>query len=217
MGVTGSVLMPGMMCVIEGWTGGKGRCRRDDRGPRVSHDHQQPAYSAQHVSPHGGSEPIAARSGGSRGNFNSKGRAAAFRCPQTIPGTVSTGSLTRGDEPPMFLPGMAAALKRLLTLGLMLALVIGTTAQLVPVSMAQSDMGVSANLADGCAGPKPPCTGRMPNCLDHICCVTVSALPASLASVGMPFEWTSLYYPLAPESLSGISVKPELSPPILAA
>jgi hypothetical protein len=53
--------------------------------------------------------------------------------------------------------------------------------------------------------------------VDHICCVTASALPASLASVEMPFEWTSLYYPLVPESLSGISVKPELSPPILAA
>jgi len=111
---------------------------------------------------------------------------------------------------------MAAVLKRLLSLGLLLALVVGTMAQLVPVSMAQPDRGVSADSAGGCAGSRPPCTGHMPNCVDHNCCVTVSALPASLALVAMPFEWTSLY-PLAPESLSGISVKPELSPPILAA
>jgi hypothetical protein len=110
---------------------------------------------------------------------------------------------------------MAAVSKRLLTLGLLLALVVGMTAQLVPVGVAQPDLAVS--VADGCVGSPPPCTGHMPNCVDHICCVTVSALPASLASVGMPFEWTSLYYPLVPESLSGISVKPELSPPILAA
>ena len=112
---------------------------------------------------------------------------------------------------------MATILKRLLMLGLVLGLVVGTIAQLVPVSIAQPDVAVAADLADGCAGSQPPCTGHMPNCMDHVCCVTVSALPASLASVLVAFEWTSLYYPLAPESLSGISVKPELSPPILAA
>jgi len=112
---------------------------------------------------------------------------------------------------------MATILKRLLMLGLVLGLVVGTIAQLVPVSIAQPDVAVAADLADGCSGPQPPCTGHMPNCVDHVCCVTVSALPASLASVPVAFEWTSLYYPLAPESLAGISVKPELSPPILAA
>jgi len=30
-------------------------------------------------------------------------------------------------------------------------------------------------------------------------------------------EWASLYYRCVPQSLSGISVKPELSPPILTA
>ena len=107
-------------------------------------------------------------------------------------------------------------MKLLLTLGLMMGLVVGTMAQVAPVSMAQPDLAVSADLADGCAGSQSPCTGHMRKCADHVCCITVSALRPSLASVGMPFEWTSLYYPLAPESLSGISVKPELSPPILA-
>jgi hypothetical protein len=111
---------------------------------------------------------------------------------------------------------MREVLKLLLTLGLMLGLVVGTMAQLPPVSMAQRDLAISAGLADGCAGSQSPCTGHMRTCADHVCCITVSALRPSLASVGMPFEWTSLYYPLAPESLSGISVKPELSPPILA-
>ena len=112
---------------------------------------------------------------------------------------------------------MAMVLKRLRAVCLALAFLVGLTAQLLPPSMPEAQMTVRADMAGGCSGPQPPCTGHRPNCLDHICCVTVSALPASLASVGMPFEWTPLYYPLAPESLSGISVKPELSPPILAA
>ena len=45
----------------------------------------------------------------------------------------------------------------------------------------------------------------------------MSALPASPATITVPVEWTSLEYDLAAEALAGISVKPELSPPILAA
>src|SRR5215813_9057849 len=101
---------------------------------------------------------------------------------------------------------MAAALKRLLTFGLMLTLMVGTMAQLAPVSMAQPDLVVSADLADGCAGSQSPCTGHMRTCVDHVCCVTVSALPTSLASVAAPFEWASHYYPFTPNSFSGISV-----------
>jgi len=39
----------------------------------------------------------------------------------------------------------------------------------------------------------------------------------SPATIAVPVEWTSLDYDLAPQALTGISVKPELSPPILAA
>jgi hypothetical protein len=112
---------------------------------------------------------------------------------------------------------MTAALKRLLTLGLMLALVVGTTSQLMPSSVAHPDMGLRADMTGGDAGRQPPCTGHMPNCIDHLGCVTASALPAAPASVAVAFEWTTLDYDPAPELLAGISVKPELSPPILAA
>ena len=70
---------------------------------------------------------------------------------------------------------------------------------------------------DWSAGPQPPCTGHMPNCLDPGGCITVSALPASPTSIAVPVEWTSLDYDLVPQALTGISVKPELSPPILTA
>jgi hypothetical protein len=112
---------------------------------------------------------------------------------------------------------MLAVLKRLLTLCVALAFLFGVPAQLMPSSMAETQMTVSAQMAGGCAGPQAPCTGHMPNCVDHLGCVTVSALPTSPASIAVAFEWTSLDYGSAPESLAGISVKPELSPPILAA
>jgi len=111
---------------------------------------------------------------------------------------------------------MATVLKRLLTLGLALAFLVGVTVQLVPSSMAEIETTASAGMAGCCDSPQPPCSGK-PNCLDHVGCVTVSAIPTSPTSVAVAFEWTPLDYDLAAESLTGLSVKPELSPPILAA
>jgi hypothetical protein len=87
----------------------------------------------------------------------------------------------------------------------------------VAVKHGDRETGVHADMAGGCAGPQPPCTGHMPNCVDHVGCVTVSALPASPISVAVAFEWASPDYDLVSESLAGISVKPALLPPILAA
>jgi hypothetical protein len=112
---------------------------------------------------------------------------------------------------------MATLAKRLLTLCLALAFVVGVTAQLMPSGMAAAQVTVAADMGGGCAGSKAPCTGHMPNCVEHVGCVTVSALPTSPASIAVPVEWTSLDYNFEPESLAGISVRPELSPPILAA
>jgi hypothetical protein len=111
---------------------------------------------------------------------------------------------------------MAPVLKCLLTFGLALAFLAGVTAQLLPARTAEAQMTAHADMAGGCAGHQPPCTGHMPNCLDHGGCITVSALPASPTTIAVPVEWTSLDFALAPQALAGISVKPELSPPILA-
>jgi len=55
----------------------------------------------------------------------------------------------------------------------------------------------------------------MPNCVDHVGCLTMPALLASPVAIAAPFEWASLDYDLAPVSRLGLSIKPELSPPIL--
>ena len=117
----------------------------------------------------------------------------------------------------MCLLGMATVLKRLLTVCLALAFLVGVTGQLMPSSMAEPQTTVSAEMDGGCAGPHPPCTEHLPTCLDHGGCISVSVLPTSPTTIAVPVEWTSLDYDLAPQALSGISVRPELSPPILAA
>src|SRR5713101_4307343 len=106
---------------------------------------------------------------------------------------------------------MATLRKPLLALYLALAFLVGVTLQLVPVSM---DMGIRADMAGGGAAPQTPCTGQMPNCFDHLGCLTIPAIPASSASMPLAFQWISLRYDLAAAWLPGISVKPELSPPI---
>src|SRR5438105_4380209 len=90
----------------------------------------------------------------------------------------SSAGLTGFREQPMC-AAMAVVAKRLLTLGLALTFLIGVTAQLMPPSMPEAQVTISAGMAGGCAGPQPPCTGHTPNCIDHLGCVTISALPTS--------------------------------------
>ncbi len=112
---------------------------------------------------------------------------------------------------------MATVIKNLLTLCLALAFLVGATVQLVPSSMALTDMGVRADMAGGRAQPLTPCADKMPNCVDNLGCLTVPALPTAAVSPAIPFRWTSVAYQFATAALSELSIKPELSPPILAA
>jgi hypothetical protein len=112
---------------------------------------------------------------------------------------------------------MATIPQRLLTVCLALAFFVGATVQVLPSSLTIGEIAVRVDMAGGCAGPQPPCTGHMPNCVDHVGCVTVPALPASPASMPTAFRWTVISYDFAAASLPGLTVKPELSPTILAA
>jgi hypothetical protein len=117
----------------------------------------------------------------------------------------------------MFLRGMAAMLKRFLTLGLALAVLVGATAQLMPCSMARADMPAGVGNMAGCADQHDLCGNHVPNCLDHVGCAAVTALPAMPVSIAVAFAWAPLVYDPATASISGISIRPELSPPTLLA
>jgi hypothetical protein len=88
------------------------------------------------------------------------------------------------------------------------------TVQLMPSSMALADMAVSADMGSGCDQPKPPCPDQTPSCIDHFGCLTVPALPFTPTSLAVPFRWTVVSYESGDQPLLGLSVKPELTPPI---
>jgi hypothetical protein len=112
---------------------------------------------------------------------------------------------------------MLVVMKRLLTITLAMAFFVGATIQLSPLSAAMADISVQTDMGAGCDGPKPPCPNHTPNCIDHYGCLTVPALLASPTSLTIPFQWISVAYAFVATPLLGHSVKPELSPPILAA
>ncbi|HEV2334131.1 MAG TPA: hypothetical protein VGS13_01410 [Stellaceae bacterium] len=111
---------------------------------------------------------------------------------------------------------MATILGRLLTLGVVLAFV-GATVQLVPCGMAYLQSSVRSDMAAGSTQPKAPCTDRAPVCTDHFGCVAALVVPTAPPSVAVALQWISLDYDLAVRPLRGISLKPDLSPPIPAA
>jgi hypothetical protein len=129
---------------------------------------------------------------------------------------VHSGRLEQFSSAAHVSRGMAMVVKRLLTWCLALAFLLGATVQLVPCSSTQTDMGVRPDMGGGWAAPQTPSTGHMPSCIDHAGCVTVPALPASPASMPIAFRWTIISYDFAAASLPGMTVEPELSPPILA-
>lgn len=110
-----------------------------------------------------------------------------------------------------------AILHRLLTVCLALTLLVGVSTHLVPCGN-PDPMGIqAADMSDGCSTSAPCSDHRMPNCVGHLGCVVVPAIPVSATSVAVDFIGARLDYEVAPQALPGISVEPELSPPILAA
>jgi hypothetical protein len=108
------------------------------------------------------------------------------------------------------------ALRRFLTLCLVAAFFVGATVQILPWNAAMADpMGHSDEMA-GCADHAPAPVKHMPNCIDHYGCLAVQALPTSPTLLAVPFQWISVAYSVRAAPLLGLSVKPELTPPILA-
>jgi hypothetical protein len=112
---------------------------------------------------------------------------------------------------------MSMVLRRFLSICLSAIFLVGATVQVLPSGMAMADMSAQADMGGGCDQPKPPCPDRGPNCIDHFGCLSVSALPISPTALPVPFQWTAVAYELGTAPLLGLSVKPELFPPIRAA
>jgi hypothetical protein len=112
---------------------------------------------------------------------------------------------------------MRPVLKKLFTFCLALTLLVGAMVQVVPSGIAQATAAAQPDIAGGLADANAPCPVQAPTCVKHVGCLTISAVPTYPASPPTLFRWTAVAFEFAAPSLRGISVEPELSPPILAA
>jgi hypothetical protein len=112
---------------------------------------------------------------------------------------------------------MAAVFHRVLTLCLAVTLIVGVPGGLVSCGMAEAQVVMSGHTADECSATQPPCADHRSTCIDYLGCAAVPGVAASPALFAVVLEWTSPRYEPPRSTLSGISIEPELSPPILAA
>jgi hypothetical protein len=116
---------------------------------------------------------------------------------------------------------LAAMMKRIAIYVLALAVVLGTTLQVIPRADAtspQPDMAMQmAGMSDmgGCQQPAHPCKEPTSACIDVMSCAINLAVPMTPSSIPVSFRWASVSYSLAIAPIAGVSTEPELFPPIL--
>lgn len=113
-------------------------------------------------------------------------------------------------------------LKRAATCFLAFAVIIGVTLQFAGSAMAAAgqlapspapSMAVM-DMGSGCDQPAPPCNGVTPDCIDGMGCLVSAAAPAASQAASVPFKWGAVSYFALALMPSGVSIKPEHSPPI---
>ena len=102
-------------------------------------------------------------------------------------------------------------------------LVLGTTAQAMPRPFETADvmMAGDADMSADCAmamsdSGGEPCKGTASHCMDLMGC-SLTAMVVSLSFLPAQVFWSDVTYPTAGLSLDCLSVKPDLTPPILSA
>lgn len=111
-------------------------------------------------------------------------------------------------------------LHRLGVLLLAFAFVVGLTAQVAagawmmngcPMSMASSDMPAGDTQSDA------PCNGLTLACIDALGCAMPTVAPAPPMEASITLKWVAATFAFPDISMSGLSVEPDLTPPILLA
>jgi hypothetical protein len=112
-------------------------------------------------------------------------------------------------------------LKRLAVYFLAFAITTGLVLQVAGSALAgagQPAMSMAAmDMGNGCNQPAPPCKGMTPDCIDSMGCLVSSVVPVAPLAASLPFQWGAVSYFSLFAVLTGVSIKPEHSPPILYA
>ncbi len=108
--------------------------------------------------------------------------------------------------------------KRAATYFLAIALALGVTFQVAGVALAaagQPAMEMAAmDMDDGCDQPASPCHGMTPDCIDSMGCIISAATPVIPLAFTAQLQWGDVRYVSLSAVPTGMSIKPEHSPPI---
>lgn len=114
-------------------------------------------------------------------------------------------------------------LKRLAMVAFALLFAVGVTAQMMPHAASamtmKGDGGAPCDMARGDGAQSrgmpaaQPCKGMIPVCVDSLGCVVFVDLPSPLATA-WPVDWIAIDWSAGGSWLTGLTVEPELSPPI---
>ncbi len=118
-------------------------------------------------------------------------------------------------------PYACAMLKRVTIYLLALAVVIGVTLQISGAALAAAGLPAmemaAMDMGGDCDQPAGPCNGMTPDCIGSMGCVINTAAPVAPLAVSVPFKWSAVSYFSSNATTTGVSIKPEHSPPILNA
>lgn len=87
--------------------------------------------------------------------------------------------------------------------------------QLTPTADAASMPGMTMATDSGGSTP-PPCKSSIPNCVTDIGCIFMVALPLAYTPTVAQHAWSRIFYASTTASHAGMSLEPDLGPPIHA-
>jgi hypothetical protein len=91
------------------------------------------------------------------------------------------------------------------------------TTQLIPIAAAAPDCDMTLVIQGQDGKAHVPCTDMTPSCIIDASCAFVVSLPAPNLALSASMSWARVAYVTASASLCGLSIKPDLTPPILPA
>src|SRR4051812_11039783 len=115
-------------------------------------------------------------------------------------------------------PTMAVSkLRRSIHFLVMGAFLLVTTTQLIPLASAAPDCDMTM-MSQGAEGSGPvPCTDMTPSCIIDAGCAAMVSLPAPDAEFSVSLSWARIDYDVSSASFRGLSIEPDLTPPIATA
>mgnify|MGYP000273470758 CR=1 FL=1 len=105
----------------------------------------------------------------------------------------------------------------LIVLGAFLCVGLGQPTPSVDATPTGDMAGMSMTMDMSDSGTMPvPCKGKIPNCYSSMGCIFLVAIPPAYTPTATQLAWSRVAYPSVASSHAGLSLEPDLGPPIHA-